>query len=38
MHDGANKLATGTATDFVNAMQQGTVKVLVAEPGQAIRF
>ena len=38
MHYGANPLARGTAKEFVDAMGQTPVKVLVAVPGQAIQF
>lgn len=38
MHYGANPLARGTAKEFVDAMGQAPVKVLVAVPGQAIQF
>jgi L-ascorbate metabolism protein UlaG (beta-lactamase superfamily) len=41
MHYGANPLAKGTAAQFTAAMAQGPaspVKVLVATPGQALRF
>lgn len=39
MHYGTNPLATGTAAAFVEAMGSDSgVKVIVATPGQAIRF
>jgi L-ascorbate metabolism protein UlaG (beta-lactamase superfamily) len=38
MHYGANPLATGTATEFVKAMGDGAVKILVPEPGQTLQF
>lgn len=38
MHYGANPLARGTAKEFVDAMGTSPVKVLVAEPGQALLF
>ena len=38
MHYGTNPLARGTAAEFVNAMGQSSVRVLVATPGQANAF
>jgi L-ascorbate metabolism protein UlaG (beta-lactamase superfamily) len=38
MHYGANPLAKGTAKEFVDAMGQGSIKVIVAVPGQALDF
>lgn len=41
MHYGANPLAKGTAQQFVDAMNEGGtagVRVIVAVPGQALRF
>ncbi|HSW03876.1 metal-dependent hydrolase [Aquabacterium sp.] len=38
MHYGANPLATGTAQAFVEAMGDSPVKVIVATPGQALKF
>lgn len=38
MHYGTNPLATGTAPEFVKAMGDGPVKVIVAEPGQPLLF
>ena len=38
MHYGTNPLAKGTAKEFVEAMGAGPVKVIVAEPGQALLF
>jgi L-ascorbate metabolism protein UlaG (beta-lactamase superfamily) len=38
MHYGANPLAKGTAKEFVEAMGAGPVRVIVAEPGQALSF
>jgi L-ascorbate metabolism protein UlaG (beta-lactamase superfamily) len=40
MHYGTNPLATGTAAEFVKAMDDGPakVKVIVAEPGQPLLF
>jgi L-ascorbate metabolism protein UlaG (beta-lactamase superfamily) len=38
MHYGSNPLATGTAEAFVAAMGEGPVKVIVATPGQALKF
>jgi L-ascorbate metabolism protein UlaG (beta-lactamase superfamily) len=38
MHYGTNPLAKGTAKEFVDAMGSSPVKVLVAEPGQALTF
>ncbi|HSB21779.1 MAG TPA: metal-dependent hydrolase [Burkholderiaceae bacterium] len=38
MHYGANPIAKGTAKEFVDAMGTSTVRVIVAEPGVALRF
>jgi L-ascorbate metabolism protein UlaG (beta-lactamase superfamily) len=38
MHYGANPLAKGTAKEFVDAMGPGSIKVIVAVPGQALDF
>lgn len=38
MHYGANPLATGTARAFVEAMGDAPVKVIVARPGEPLRF
>lgn len=38
MHYGANPLAKGTAAEFVKAMGEGPVRVIVARPGEALRF
>ena len=38
MHYGVNPLAKGTAKEFVDAMGQSTVKVMVAVPGQPLSF
>jgi len=38
MHYGTNPLAKGTAKEFVDAMGASAVKVIVAEPGQALSF
>jgi L-ascorbate metabolism protein UlaG (beta-lactamase superfamily) len=38
MHYGTNPLARGTAAEFVSAMGQSSVRVLVATPGQANAF
>ena len=38
MHFGTNPLAKGTAKEFVDAMGAGPVKVIIAEPGQALLF
>ena len=38
MHYGANPLATGTAPEFVKAMGEGAVKVIIAEPGRPLLF
>jgi len=38
MHFGTNPLATGTAAEFVKAMGDGPVKVIVAEPGVPLLF
>lgn len=38
MHYGTNPLAKGTAREFVDAMGQSAVKVIVAVPGQAMEF
>jgi L-ascorbate metabolism protein UlaG (beta-lactamase superfamily) len=38
MHYGTNPLARGTAREFVDAMGDTPVKVIVAEPGQALLF
>jgi hypothetical protein len=38
MHYGANPLAKGTPAQFVQAMGNSPVKVIVATPGQAMNF
>jgi L-ascorbate metabolism protein UlaG (beta-lactamase superfamily) len=38
MHYGANPLAKGTAAQFVEAMGASPIKVIVARPGEALRF
>ena len=38
MHFGTNPLATGTAAEFVKAIGDGPVKVIVAEPGVPLLF
>jgi L-ascorbate metabolism protein UlaG (beta-lactamase superfamily) len=38
MHYGANPLARGTAKEFVDAMGEGPARVIVAVPGEPIRF
>ena len=38
MHFGANPLAKGTAAQFTAAMAASPVKVVVATPGQVLRF
>lgn len=38
MHYGTNPLAKGTAKEFVDAMGQGPIKVIVAEPGVPLQF
>jgi L-ascorbate metabolism protein UlaG (beta-lactamase superfamily) len=38
MHYGTNPLATGTAAEFVKAIGDGPVKVIVAEPGVPLLF
>lgn len=38
MHYGTNPLAKGTAKEFVDAMGASAIKVIVAEPGQALSF
>lgn len=38
MHYGTNPLATGTAAEFVKALGEGPVKVIVAEPGVPLLF
>jgi L-ascorbate metabolism protein UlaG (beta-lactamase superfamily) len=38
MHYGANPLATGTAQAFVQAMSGSAVRVVVAKPGEHLRF
>ncbi len=38
MHYGTNPLATGTAPEFVKAMGDSAVKVIVAEPGRPLQF
>lgn len=38
MHYGANPLAKGTAKEFVDAMGDSPIKVIVAVPGQGIDF
>jgi L-ascorbate metabolism protein UlaG (beta-lactamase superfamily) len=38
MHYGANPLARGTAQQFVDAMGQSAIRVIVAVPGQPIPF
>jgi L-ascorbate metabolism protein UlaG (beta-lactamase superfamily) len=38
MHYGINPLAKGTAKEFVEAMGSGSIKVIVATPGQALSF
>ena len=38
MHYGANPLAKGTAKEFTDAMGSSTIRVIVAQPGQPLRF
>jgi L-ascorbate metabolism protein UlaG (beta-lactamase superfamily) len=38
MHYGSNPLAKGTPDEFVQAMGGGRVQVIVAQPGQALKF
>ena len=38
MHYGSNPLTKGTAAQFIAAMGNSTVKVVVATPGQALSF
>lgn len=38
MHYGANPLARGTPAEFTRAMGEGPVRVIVATPGQALKF
>jgi L-ascorbate metabolism protein UlaG (beta-lactamase superfamily) len=38
MHYGINPLAKGTAKEFVQAMGSSSIKVFVAEPGEALHF
>lgn len=38
MHYGANPLAKGTAAQFVEAMGTSAIKVIVAKPGEALKF